>query len=533
MYEFWQEIQRELRGMLRYRWPAMIVAWAVCAVGWTGVYMMPNVYEAGAQVFVDAQSRLAAVMGQVGVSPGVGSRVVVVRQAMLARPQLEKVASDTGLDRRAAGVEEREELLLALRENISVDSGRSSDTRNLYSISFRDTNREMAIAVVQELLDAFVEDVLKLKERGTEQVDSYLDEQLSHYSGQLSDAERRLANFKKQYVGLLPGENGGVFERLQAEIGQIATLEQDLQIEIDRREELRRQLTGEQPYLPETGEGSAAGVGVPGSATEATIRELETRRADLLLSFTQRHPDVVAIDEQLAQLYEQRTEERLALQREGSGLEGAANATNPVYQNVQIALNESGVRIAGLRSQIGQRRSFVTELNNQVNTIPEVEAQYAQLTRDYDQYRALYNEIMVRKERERMGKVGEERDIVSFNIIEPPAASFEPVAPRRVLFLFGVFVMGIGAGLAVAFVLHQLHPVFHDVQTLRTVTGQPVLGAIGMTWVDKYRHSRLVGMSSFFIVCGCLFAVFVAALAFQDFVLGVVESIRMSVGGES
>ena len=96
MREIIQLVLTEIRGMWRFRWIAMAIAWAVCVVGWMYVYTMPNVYEARSQVFVDADSRLVEVMGEVGVAPGVGATVFVVRQAMLGRPQLEKCCKRYG-----------------------------------------------------------------------------------------------------------------------------------------------------------------------------------------------------------------------------------------------------------------------------------------------------------------------------------------------------------------------------------------------------------------------------------------------------
>ena len=508
-------VRTELRGSWRYRWSALIAAWGICLLGWFFVFTMPDIYEARAQVYVDADSRLADVMGAVGVAPGVGSRVFVVRQAMLGRPQLEKVARETDLDLRARTPEEKEKLIEALRENIGVGSGRSPQAQNLYTITFEDRDRDMAIAVVQTLLDTFVEDVLDLKVQGAEEVTDYLEDQLNHYSDLLSEAELALAEFRKEYVGLLPGESGGIFERLQTEMDSLEQLRQDLQIQEDRRTELRRQLQSETPYLPE-GAQQANGVALPGTATERTIEELETRRADLLLRYTERHPDIIAIDEQLTRLYEQRDSDRTAMAAQGNGIEGVANATNPVYQSVQIALNETGVRIAGLRGQVSQARSAVRQLNDQINTIPEVEAKYAELTRDYAQYQALYDELLMHKERERMGTVGEDRDVVSFNIIDPPAAAFEPVAPKRVILLLGVLIMGLGAGGALAFVIHQLNPVFHDARSLRNITGRPVLGVVSMTWLERHKGSRRIDLSSFAVACISLFGVFVIAVLLKE-----------------
>ncbi len=516
MNELFQLVRTELRGSWRYRWAAIVVAWTVCLLGWIGVFSMPDIYEARAQVYVDADSRLADVMGSVGVAPGVGSRVFVVRQAMLGRPQLEKVARDTDLDLRARTAEEKEQLIESLREKIGVGSGRSRQAQNLYTITFEDRDREMAVAVVQTLLDTFVEDVLELKEQGSEEVTGYLEDQLNHYSGLLSEAEASLADFKKQYVGLLPGESGGIFERLQGEMEQLQTLRTNLQIQQDRRTELRRQLSSETPYLPEGSDELSGGAAIPGSTTERTIDDLESQRSALLLKYTEKHPDVVAITEQLERLYAKREEDRAALAAQGNGIEGIANATNPVYQSVQIALNETGVRIAGLQSQVSQAESRVRQLNDQINTIPEVEAKFAELTRNYDQYKALYDELLERKERERMGTVGEDRDVVSFNVIDPPAATLEPVAPKRVILLFGVLILGLGVGGAVAFVIHELNPVFHDVRSLRAIIGRPVLGVVSMTWLERHATGRRVDFSSFALACASLLGVFIVVVALKD-----------------
>ena len=295
MRELLHLLRTEIRGSWRYRWAAMIVAWIVCVLGWLSVFSMPDMYGARAQVYVDADSRLADVMGAVGVAPGVGSRVYVVRQAMLGRPQLERVARETDLDLRARTPEEKESLITGLRERIGVKSGRLREAQNLYTITFEDRDRAMAISVVQTLLDTFVEDVLDLKAQGSEDVTGYLEDQLNHYSGLLSESEVALANFKKQYVGMLPGENGGVFERLQIEIDALSALRLELRIQEDRRSELRRQLQSETPNLPEGAE-QGAGVPIPGSTTQATISSLEAQRAQLLLVYTDRHPDIVAIN---------------------------------------------------------------------------------------------------------------------------------------------------------------------------------------------------------------------------------------------
>ncbi|MEO0575372.1 MAG: XrtA system polysaccharide chain length determinant [Pseudomonadota bacterium] len=501
----------EAHGAWRYRWWAIAVAWLVCLAGWPFVLNMPDVYEARAQVYVDADSRLADVIGEVGSAPQVGSQVFVVRRAMLGGPQLERVAREADLDLRAGSQKQQAELILGLRERIAVsEGGRTREARNLYTISYQDQDRDTAVRVVQILLDSFVEDVLELKDQGADDVKDYLQGQLNYYSDLLTQAEQRLADFKKLNIGLLPGDAGGIFERLQRELDAVRERENDLRVENDRRNELQRQIDARSTASIVAAQ---AGTDLMSTDTDTAIAELTQRRLGLLLSFTERHPDVIALDEQLEQLRATREQERRDFVSGGAGQSLAT--TDPVFQTVQISLNESNVRIAAMQSEINQRRATITSLQSQISTIPQIETEFAELNRDYGQYKQLYDDLLMQRERERLGSVGDEQDVVKFNIIEPPAAGFDPVAPMRRVLLAAVLLVGLGAGGALAFVLHQLNPVFHDARSLREITGRPVLGAVSMTWLERKRVERRVRLASLAAATGALFIAFILIVMFD------------------
>src|SRR5690606_190173 len=524
MRDIVEQLINEIRGFWRFRHVAMVIAWLVCLVGWVGVYAIPDTYEAKARFYVDSRSRLAEVMSDVGVAQPRGSQVFVVQQAMLEQPQLEKVAQQTGLSRRASTPEEPERLIRSLKERLQISTGRANEARDLYTITFRDHDREMSVKVVQSLLHAFVEDVLNLKEQDGADVEGYLDEQLAHYANLLSEAEAKLAEFKKQHVGLLPGESGGIFERLQREMNTLSTLQLELRTERDRQLELRRQLETLDPYAPGATLGTGRTTLVAQSPTDAAIEELERTRNDLLLRFTERHPDVVAANEQLERLYAKREEERAAAAAAGR-TGGVAASTNPVYQTAQIALNESAVRIAALEGQVAHQSAVIAELKEQINTIPEIEAKYTELTRNYDQYRNLYSEIMLKREHERMGNAGEERKPVNFNIIDPPSAPIEPVAPPRNLLLAAVLLFGLAVGGGVAFLVHHLNPVFPDVKSLARVLNRPVLGAVSLMWTEQQQAARRARFAAFAASGVALVLAFGVAVLFKDEGIQAIQSL--------
>src|SRR5262249_41359397 len=154
-----------------YRWLAVAIAWAVCLLGWAYVSSMPNVFQATARVYVDTQSVLRPLLKGLAVDPEVESNLAIVRQAILSRPHVEKVAPETDLDLRAKTPEEMEALIDVLMQRIVIENDARSPVApsdGLYKISFQDFNRAKSVEVVRKLLDSFVEDTLGSKRVGQE-----------------------------------------------------------------------------------------------------------------------------------------------------------------------------------------------------------------------------------------------------------------------------------------------------------------------------------------------------------------------------
>ena len=147
---------------------------------------------------------------------------------------------------------------------------------------------------------------------------------------------------------------------------------------------------------------------------------------------------------------------------------------------------------------------------------PEVEAEFARLNRDYDVTRERYLAFVDRAERAKLGDQAEQTEAVRFEIIDPPAAKFEPVAPKRPMLLAAVLIAGLGAGGGLAFLLHQLRPVFNSTRSLNEITGLPVLGVVSRTWIDRYHaHQRRIYLM-YGAAFGLLLLVFGVVLQLQS-----------------
>lgn len=483
------EILAQMRSAWRYRWWALLVSWLVAIGGWMYVLTMKNVYEAEARVYVDSESTLRPLLdGLTSNRPNAMGRVDRMMVEMLSRPNLEEVARNTDLDLRAKTESDMELLLDSLQHNIRI----SSAGGKLYLMQFTDTDREMAIRVVQTLLNDFVENTLGENRTDQNQAHLFLKQQIADYEARLRESEKRLADFKKSNVGFMPDSRGDYFSRLQLAQGDLSKYRAQLGFAITRRDELRKQISGEEPVF-----GIASPTGQSGgvSSYDARIAQHEAALDAMLLRYTERHPDVIAIKETIGQLEERRQTE---LESRGSaGGPAPGLMENPVYQRMRIGLSEAEVEIASLERRVANQRKIVTDIQRLVDTVPEVEAELQSLNRDYQVTNANYQNLLARLEG---ANLSEEADKTSeqlkFRIIDPPNAPLDPSAPNRPLMMLVVLAGALGAGGGLAFLLSQSNPVFSDRDKLRRVTGLPVLGAVDLVWTEAQRkRSTLIGTS--------------------------------------
>ena len=492
------KILDDIRGSWRFRWLGLAAAWAACLIGWMYVFAMPNVYEAKARVYVDSKTVLGPLLRGLALDPNVESELSVVRQALLSRPTLETVARKTDLDLRATTPEARESLLASLQKRIVVVTEvrqRNSTTDGLYAISFQDHSREKSLAVVETLLNTFVEETLGSKRTGQESAQRFLSDEIGDLERRLTESEDRLADFKKRNVGVMPGEGGDYFQRLQAEMSGLTNTRQSVALAESRRAELQRQLSGEDPFLFGIDPGANQSSGESGDLT-FRIQEMESRLEEMLLRYTERHPEVVAVKSTIDELKKKQQEEitRVQAGQRATGSMASSLKSNPVYQGIESELKRVEVQLAELRADLSQRSSRVTDLQRLVDTVPEVEAELARLNRDYEITRTRYLELVERRETAKLSESAEKQGVVKFQIIDPPAVGLEPVAPNRVLLLMGVLIVAIGVAAGLMYLLNELRPVYQNTRVLSEATGLPVLGAVSRTWMpdQKARERKAV-----------------------------------------
>src|ERR1700733_4208350 len=461
------QVLEEVRSAWRFRWVALAAASIACVIGWLVVFALPDRYEAEARVFVDTRTALKPALQGLTTDQNVDAQINYVRQSLLEGPQLLQIAKETGvLPDTVTDERMRARILDLLSDRIAltvVSAGSQGDERStagtIYSFHYTDPSRDRALRVVEALLTTFVEQTLGGKREGSEHAQKFLETQIKDYEQRLSAAEDRLAAFKKKNVGLMPSEQGGYFAQLQSEVDAGKKAETDLSIALSRRDELAKQLHGDSAI-------SAAGTSMPmpggrgmssGSDTLSRIQEAQAKLDELLLKFTDKHPDVIAARATLVELKKRRASELDSLRRGDAGAVAASGAgNNPVYQAIQLELNKQDVEIAALRRQLGQHQNTVAELRQRLNSAPQVEAEYQQLNRDYDVNKAQYTALVESYQKARLGERADNAGSVRFEVVLPPTAPIVPASPKRLLLLAAVWLAALGAGAAAAYALNLL-----------------------------------------------------------------------------
>jgi polysaccharide chain length determinant protein (PEP-CTERM system associated) len=484
-------ILQQIRGVWRFRGTAMLVAWVVCLAGWLIVLAMPDTYSAYARVFVDTRTRLSQVTQGIAVESNIASQAEAVREALLGGPQLDKIARLALPGYAKAAPEDQSDIIEGLRTSLDVEaSSDREDQKNqpadLYTITYTNHSRQTARRVVDALLRQFLANSLGGTQEGSEQATQFLTQQIDDYERKLTAAEARLADFKRENAGLVPGATGDYFTRLHAETDELDKDRLALSLAEQKRDELRRQLSSEEPLMGISAGASNNNGGAVDTAT--AIRETQARLDELLLRFTDKHPDVIAARRSLEELKQRQKAELDAIRRgDQAAIAASGLAANPVYQGMKLQLSQIDVDIAAARQQVADQEAKIAEQRKMITTAPQVEAEYERLNRDYNVTHTEYQALVERLSRARLSDKADATGVVRFEVVDPPTVNPDPVYPNRVRLILMVLLGGLAAGIGAGYLLHQLRPVFNSTRQLMELTQLPVLGSVSMTWPERHR----------------------------------------------
>lgn len=486
-----------LSGIWRFRWYALLIAASAAPLGWVYVATLPDQYASSARVFVDTDSVLNDLLRGLAIQTDENRRIAMMTRVLFSNENMEKLARMTDLDLRAKTPQAMEELVSSLKKRVSLAGERG----NIYSISFADPSPDLARRVVQSMLTIFVESNLGTTRRDQDSAEQFLQREIKEFERRMVEVDRKLKDFKMRNLDFVT-EKGDYYQRLRGAKDGLVAAQEQLNLAIKTRDGLRLQveevekegeIQGQYQYEQWIEESAK----VVTSRYDARINEMRSQLDDLLLKYTDRHPDVIALRDTIERLQRQAEVEETEFKEMqakdvasdaglASGLSG-----NPLYQQMRLRLAEAQINVTTQEARVDGLGAQIAELQAAVDKILYLEAEEQQLNQQSASLKSNHAQMIARLEKARLTRqVDTSVDTVRFRTLDPPSIPREPAGPDRVLLSSIAFGLAVAAGIGVALLLSLLRPVFNDRRQLTETTGIPVLGSVNMIWSAEERNRR-------------------------------------------
>ncbi len=478
--EIVEKLSGYLKGIWRFRWFALANTIVFAVIGWVVVALIPDFYKAHSKVYIDTQSLIQPLMRDISVTLDPDVRIQKMTRMLLSWPNLERIAQMSDLDLQYHSKAEKEEFLKKLEHDIKF---KQSGNSNLYLLSYEHTEPEVAKLVVQSVLNLFMEMTLSDTRTDTVVAQKFLDQQLDQYETRLITAEQSLAQFKRNHIDHLPRQDQTYYEQLQSLLAQLEQTRIDLNIAKSRQAALDDQMRGEAPMLGLTSAQDFKTL----HPLIRNLRERESVLEKLEQLYTQNHPDVIAVKNEIRSLNQRIENEQNDVRWEYTAEE---LNKNPVYQQIKIQYAEATAEVAAMQSQYDELNTSARLMETKVDQIIDAEAKLANLNRDYQMNHQHYQALLQKREAAKLAEdIDDTSENMKFRIIDPPFVTSLPSWPKRGLFNLVVLLGSMVGGIGVALLITQVKPVYYDRVSIENSLQLPVLSIIPFEKDMKFQQT--------------------------------------------
>jgi polysaccharide chain length determinant protein (PEP-CTERM system associated) len=487
----------------RHKWVALAGCWLVCLLGWGAVMRMPRHYESDARAFVDVNGLLTPLLRGLVVDTNTTQNSDYLRQTLLSRPNLEQVLHLAQLDI-GKSQPEKDALIAGLANQVQV----KSQGKNLFTISYVNTDPVVAKDVVESLLTIFGEKAASSSRVEMEKAHKFLDDQIAAYEVNLRAAEQRRADFQKKYANYLAEPNSGMGKlqslRQQSVQGRLA-----LNQAIATRDNIATQLKTIPQFFSVT---STPTVGPDGrivaGSTAARLAQAKSLLDVMKTKYNDKHPDVIAAQKEIAKLEADLAAAPAAPEAMTASTQGPAN---PTYDQIRLKLVDAQTAVLVAQQRLDQINSDYNDMKVVSAEIPDIDAKAKDVDRDYEVIQKNHDALMQRRESANLSQAADDQaDRTQFRIVDPPLVPLAPASPNLPLMFSLVLLIGIGVGVSLPIGLELVRATFSSAMRLRSL-GLPVIGAV--TFVRRPGATRgviakgagvLVAASGLLVVYGAL-----------------------------
>ena len=474
--------RKHWRMLCRRRWLLALPAFGIWLAIWSLAWVLPPVYRSETVILLE-QQKVPEQYVLPNISADLQDQLQNLTQQILGRERLLDIMQEFNLYPALRARVTGDEMVERMRKDIQVElvqAANRSGNLSAFKVAYLSKNPALAQQVTDKLTSLFIEENLKTREGRSRQTTQFLADQLEEAGRGLAEQEAKVKEFKSQYLGQLP-------EQVQSNVQILAGLQTQLQQETDQLGRAKQQnvyldtlRTQWRTLEAGAGTGNVAGAVAPLSFDQELAR-MRAQLADLRSHYTDRHPDVRKLREQIAEMekLKRQAEARIAAGAASGATDETVHASSPTEMDVESQLKANKVEIENRQRAVQDLQNRIGEYQGRLNMTPVREQQMAELTRNYDQSRKNYEQLQAKLAQSGMAtELEKQNQGAQFRVLDPPNLPQKPYSPNRLkLDLIGL-VAGLVVGMVVLGGAEIVDDRIYSKEELATIVSAPVLSEI-------------------------------------------------------
>lgn len=482
----WGDAKRTVR---RYWWILPVSTLFLGGMALSAAYLLPKRYTSQTMVLVE-QPTVDPTIVQPVIAEDLNRRLASMKEQILSRTRLEPIIEKFGLyaeDRRRVHIEDLVERLRAAVDIKPLEPTPGTQSRQLpgFYVSVTFARPQTAQQICTEITSMFLEQDARERMGQANETNSFLSQQLVEAKKSLDDQDAKLAQFKRQYLGSLPDQE-------QSNLNILTSMNSQLEANMQALSRAQQDKAFNESLLSQqeaTWKAAQSGQRSPETAEEQ-LRALEDQLTTLQARYTDEHPDVIKLKNQIEEL-----KKKLADAPKNDVPEIGVTPTNavepPQIQQLRAKLRQDQIIITDLTRRQGQTQEEIRQLQARIQSSPVVEQQLKELTRNYQTAQEFYNELL--KKRQSAGVAGDlikQQQSEQFRVYDPPSLPDKPSFPKKTYFAGGGFGGGFVLGLGILYLIAITDKSMHTERDVELALKLPVLALLPTLDVTASNRQR-------------------------------------------
>jgi polysaccharide chain length determinant protein (PEP-CTERM system associated) len=408
------------------------------------------------------------------VTEDLTQRLASMKEQILSRTRLEPVVEKFNLYAADRPKLHMEDLIDRLRKAIVISPleampGTQGSLPG-FSVNVSFNNPQLAQQICTEITSMFMEQNARSMEQQASRTTSFIGQQLEEAKGKLDEQDAKLAQFKRQYIGLLP-------EQEQRNLSLLASLNSELDATTQALTREQQDKSMNETLLSQQEANWKASQ--TAQSPETLEEQLRTRQEQLTVlksRYTEDHPDVVKLKNEIAELKKKIEQMPNA---DDSPIKSRKQTEPPQIQQLRTRIRQEEFTYAELGKRQAKIQDQIRIIEDHIQASPMVELQLKELMRNYDSALAFYNELLKKRDNSAMARdLVHQQEGERFSVLDPPSLPTSPSFPNMLNFAGGGLGAGMMLALAILYLLMAMDKTLHTEREVEMFLKLPVLTSL-------------------------------------------------------